>query len=78
MDLEGEEKKFTNVLLHTAKIIGPRVKSQAGGQNNRSRVLKWGIVHHCSSITFRDITTSIEIWVFQISRFCKKLWKILC
>ena len=24
----------------------PKVKSQARGQNNRSRALKWGIVHH--------------------------------
>ena len=38
-------KKFTNTLLHTAKMIYPRVKSQARGQNNRSRALKWGIVH---------------------------------
>ena len=33
-------KKFTNVLLHTAKMIDPRVKSQARGQKNRSRALK--------------------------------------
>ena len=41
--------------------IDPRVKSQARGQNNRSRALKWGIVHLCSSITFRDTTSFIEI-----------------
>ena len=29
-------KKFTNVLLHTAKMINPRFKSQARGQNTRS------------------------------------------
>ena len=28
-------KKFTNVLLHTTKMIDPRVKSQARGQSNR-------------------------------------------
>ena len=33
-------KKFTNVLLHTAKMFDPRVKSQARDQNNRSRALK--------------------------------------
>ena len=33
-------KKFTNVLLHTAKTIDPRVKSQARGQNNKSIALK--------------------------------------
>ena len=38
-------KKFTNVLLHAAKMIDPRVKSQARGQKNRSRALKWDIVH---------------------------------
>ena len=53
-------------------MIDPRVKSQARGQNNSSRALKWGIVHLCSSITFRDTTSFIEIWVFQILRFCKK------
>ena len=34
------KKKCTNVLLHTAKMIDPRVKSQARGQNNGSRALK--------------------------------------
>ena len=47
-------RKFTNILPHTTKMINPRVKSQARGQNNRSRALKWGIVHLCSWITFRD------------------------
>ena len=36
------KKKFKNGLLHTAKIIDPRVKSQARGQKNWSRALKWG------------------------------------
>ena len=72
------KKKFTNVLLHTAKLIYPRVKSQARGQNNGSRALKWDIVYLCSSITFRDTTSFTEIWVFQILRFCKKMWKLLC
>ena len=38
--LEGEEKKFTNVFCHTAKMTSPRVKIQARGQNNRSSALK--------------------------------------
>ena len=42
-------------------MIEPRVKSQARGQNDRSRALKWGIVHLCSSITFRDRTSFVEI-----------------
>ena len=37
-------KKWTNILLHAAKMIDPRVKTQARGHNNRSRALKWGIV----------------------------------
>ena len=42
-------------------MIDPRVKSQARGQNNGSRALKWGIVHLCCSIPFRDTTNFIEI-----------------
>ena len=30
-------------------MIAPTVKTQAKGQNNLSRALKWGIVHSCSS-----------------------------
>ena len=33
-------KKCTKLLLHTAKMIDPRVKSQARGQNNWSRASK--------------------------------------
>ena len=38
--LEGVQKKCMDILLHTAKMIDPRVKSQARGQNNGSRALK--------------------------------------
>ena len=38
--IEGEEKKFLqNILPHTTKMISPREKSQARGQNNRSIAL---------------------------------------
>ena len=50
-------------------MFDPRVKSQPRSENNGSRALKWGIVHLCSSITFRDTTSFIEIWVFQICVF---------
>ena len=40
-------KRCPDVLLHTANMIDPRVKSQARGQKNRSRALKWGIVNLC-------------------------------
>ena len=76
--IEGEEKKFTNVFCHTTKMTSPRVKSQARGQNNRSSALKWGIVHLCSSITFRDTTKFMKKLVFQILHFCKKMQKLLC
>ena len=49
-------KKFTNVLLHAAKMIDPRVKSRARGQNNRCRALKQGIVRHCDLNGSRDMT----------------------
>ena len=38
-------KKFTKVLLHTAKMIDPSVKCQARGQNNRSRAARLDINH---------------------------------
>ena len=38
--IEGVQKKCANVLLYTTKMIDPRVKSQARGQNNGSRALK--------------------------------------
>ena len=60
-------------------MIDPRVKSQARAENDGSRALEWGIVHLCSSITFRDRTSFIEISVFQNLRFCKKkIQKLLC
>ena len=37
-------------------MIDPRVKSQARGQNNRFRALKWGIVHHCNLNGSGDMT----------------------
>ena len=48
-------KKFTNVLLYSAKKINPRVKKQARCQNNRSRALKWDIVHFCILKGLRDM-----------------------
>ena len=68
--VEGEQKKCTDVLLHTAK--NSTANSQARGQNNGSRALKWGIVHLCSSNAFGDTTKCIKIWVFQFLHFCKK------
>ena len=63
----------TGILLHTSKTIAPRVKSQARGQNNWSRALKWGIVRLCSLSTFWDTTVFMKMWVFHFLRFCKKM-----
>ena len=42
------QKKFQNVFLKfSAKLINPRVKPQAKGQNKSSIALKWGIVCLC-------------------------------
>ena len=41
--------------------------TQARGQNNRSKALKWGIVNLCTSNTFGDVTKYMKIWV---SIFC--------
>ena len=57
---------FINVILHTTKMIDPRVKSQARAENNGPRALKWGIVHLCSSVNSRDTLSFIEISVYQI------------
>ena len=65
------KKKQSNVLHHTVKSIDPRLKSQARAGNNRSRALKWDIVHLCSSITFWATTNFIEIWGFKIWFFEK-------
>ena len=54
--MSQKKVKCTNFLLHTAKMIDPRVKSQARGQNNRFRALKWGIVNHCNLNGSGDMT----------------------
>ena len=63
----------TGILLHTSKPIAPRDKSQARGQNNWARALKWGIVRLFNSSTFRDTIVFMKMWVFQFWRFCKKI-----
>ena len=69
-------------------MIDPRVKSQARGQNNRSRALKWGIVHLCNLNGYGDMIKN-EICNFleflHFSQFCiviselflqkRKYWK---
>ena len=45
-------KNATGTLWHISKMVTPRVKAQASGQNSGSRALKWGIVCLYSSNTF--------------------------
>ena len=52
-------------------MIDRRVRTQARGQNNRSKALKWGIVHLCTSNDFGDTTKCMKIWVFQFNYFAK-------
>ena len=53
-------------------MIDPIVMTQANGQNNRSKGLKWGIIHLCNSNNFGDTIRFMKIWVFQFLHFCKK------
>ena len=76
--LEGVQKKVDEGFTSYLKTADSRVKSQARGQNNESRALKWGLVYLCSLLTFRDRRSFIEVWVFWISHFCKKMRKLLC
>ena len=49
-------------------MIDPRVKSQARSQNNRSRALKWGIVHYYNLRGFRDMIKNkkyVFFWIFE-------------
>ena len=62
-------KKFTNVLLHTAKKIDPRVKSQDRGQENRSRALKWDIVNLCNLNGFGIMTKTKYVTFVEFSHF---------
>ena len=63
------KKKSKDVLLHTAKMIDLRVKSQARGQNNGSRALKWDIVQLCKWNGFRDMIKNKICNVLEFSHF---------
>ena len=67
-------------------MIDPRVITQARGQKNMSKALKWGIVHLCASNTFGDTTNVWKYVFFNICVFVKnsnftiqnrKNWKLL-
>ena len=50
-------------------MIDPRVKSQARGQNNRFRALKWGIVHNCNLNGSGDMTKNKICNIFEFLHF---------
>ena len=51
-------KNATGTLWHISKMVTPRVKAQSRGKNNRSRALKWDIVHLYGSNNFENTTKS--------------------
>ena len=50
-------------------MIDPRIKSQAKGQNNRSRALKWGIAHLCNLNGFGDMIKNKICNFLEFSHF---------
>ena len=58
-------------------MIAPTVKTQAKGQNNLSRALKWGIVHLCSSNRIGDMIRNKKCNFLEFSHFSqkRKIWK---
>ena len=50
-------------------MIDPRDKNQARGQNNRSRALKWGIVHHFKLNGSEDMNKNKICNFLEFSRF---------
>ena len=53
--------------MDRSKTIDPTLKTQAKGQNNRSRALKWGIAHLGSSNTFEDMIKMKECHFSEFS-----------
>ena len=52
-------------------MIDPRVKSQARGQNNGSRALKWGIAHLFNLNGSRDMIKTKYVIFFNFAFFYK-------
>ena len=72
------KKNRTDILLNITKVIAPTVKTQARGQNDWSRALKWGIACLCSFNNFEFTIKHVQKLVFQIWQICKKVTKSLC
>ena len=72
------KKNRTDILHDIIKVIASTVKTQARGQNDWSRALKWGIVCLCSFNSFEVTIKYVQKLVFQIPQFCKKVTKSLC
>ena len=66
-------KNATGTLWHISKMVTPRVKAQASGQNNGSRALKSVIVSLYSSNTYEVMIKTKSIvffYIFQFLWFC--------
>ena len=63
-------KNATGTLWHISKMVTPRVKAQASGQNSGSRALKWGIVCLYSSNTFEVMIKTKSIVFLIFFNFC--------
>ena len=50
-------------------MIAPTVKTQAKGQNDLSRALKWGIVHLCSSNRIGDMIKNKSVIFYTFAFF---------
>ena len=48
-------KNATGIFQYSSKMIGLIVKTQARGQDERSRAFKWGIVCFCNSNNLEDM-----------------------
>ena len=78
----GWGKKYT-FLHYIAKMTNPRVKSQAGGQNERSIALELGVVHFCNSNNFGDmikkkichLSWTFEFFTISHCNFENMVWK---
>ena len=63
-------KSSVYFFLNNTKVIALIVKTQAKGQNNLSRALKWGIVHLCSSNRIGDMIKNKKCNFLDFRIFC--------
>ena len=69
------QKKWTDILISTAKTTIPRAKVQVNGQNYASKGSIWDIAHLCVSKTFGDMIKNVRKLFFKKSSFCNFFFK---